>query len=250
MRSRGPALPGAARHVLLGDRRYRTARPAGNLSRVAPAAEQASLSTVIARAFPGALAADVRACASIITAAQPAPSVDFTVRAGDDTLFIPYRICNDEPEPGALATLAPRARVIARCVYTRHHDGHVRQRNLEQILPVTDHRVTAYVVQLAGEYVIEITAAIRAAFSELATAGTPHRAAYGRFAAANPGFTGLARARAISYWNQCYRRQYPVLASYPGHAFFAELKAAAREHAATARAGRGTEPGPAQPQAP
>jgi hypothetical protein len=90
--------------------------------------------------------------------------------------------------------------------------------------------VIPYVIQLAAEYVIEITAAIRAAFTRLA-AGSPHRTAYARFAAENPAFIARASARAISYWNEYYRRQYPSVASYPGHAFFTELKAAAREYA-------------------
>lgn len=35
-------------------------------------------------------------------------------------------------------------------LYTRHHDGHVRQRHLARIIEVTDSWIVPFVVQLIG----------------------------------------------------------------------------------------------------
>jgi hypothetical protein len=154
------------------------------------------------------------------------------VRTGSETLLIPYRIHNDEPDPAQLAGLAPRAQLIARCVYTRHHDGYIRERNLQPVLAATCDWVAPYIVQLAGEYVVEITRTIQAALSQLAVPGSAQHATYGRFAAQNPAFIERTCARAISYWNEHYRRQCPSLASYPARKFLTDLKAAGNAYAA------------------
>jgi len=102
-----------------------------SLTGVTISAEPADFAGVIARAFPRALAGDAAACAGVVPAAPMAPLGEFAVRAGSEELRIPGRIYSAEPGPDALAMLAPRARLMAGCVYTRHYDGHVRQRNLD-----------------------------------------------------------------------------------------------------------------------
>jgi hypothetical protein len=117
-------------------------------------------------------------------------------------------------------------------VYTRHCDGHVRERYLRQVLATTCDWVAPYIVRLAGEYVIEITRIIQASLSQLTVPGSAQHATYGRFAAQNPAFIELTRARAVSYWNEHYRRQYPSLASYPARKILTDLKAAGYAYAA------------------
>lgn len=211
-----------------------------SLANVTTGADSADFAGVIARAFPRALAGDAAACAGVVSAAPMAPLGEFAVRAGSEELRIPCRIYSAEPGPDALAGLAPRARLMVGCVYTRHHDGHVRQRNLERISAAPYPWVVPYVVCLAGEYVIEIIDVIEAALTDLASPGSPQRVMYGRFAAENPAFMNLTLARAVSYWNECYRRQYPSITGYPGHRLLASLQAAGRDYAAAA--GQGGDP--------
>jgi hypothetical protein len=91
--------------------------------------------------------------------------------------------------------MAPRAQLALRCLYTRHHDGYVRQRNLDQVVSAPEAWVVPYVVQLVGEYVVEIIEVIAAALPQLTVRGSPQRALYGRFAADNPAFIDLTAAR-------------------------------------------------------
>lgn len=180
------------------------------------------------RAFPHVLASDVTAAAGVMPATTNEHNRSFSVWVDDEELLVPYRIYHAEPDPIAVTELAPRAQLVLRCLYTRHHDGHVRQRSLEQVVTALELWVVPYVVQLIGEYVIEIIKVIAAALPELAVPGSPQRALYGRFAADNPAFIDVTAARATSYWNEYYR-QYQSPADYPGRQVIEAVRAAGRE---------------------
>ena len=143
------------------------------------------------RAFPRALASDVTAAASVMSATNNEHHRTFAVWVDGEELLVPYRIYHAEPDPDAITKLAPRAQLVLRCLYTRHHDGHTRQRSLEQVVIAPDPWVAPYVVQLIGEYVVEIIEVVAAALPELTVPGSLQSALYGRFAADNPAFIDL-----------------------------------------------------------
>lgn len=64
----------------------------------------------------------------------------------------------------------------------------VRQRHLEKVLGSTDPWVVPFVVQLVGEYVLEILVVICDELRDLATPGTFGHLAYGQFIVDNPAF--------------------------------------------------------------
>jgi hypothetical protein len=137
----------------------------------------------------------------------PLGSWDFVV--GDERLCAPYRIYNPTPRPKALARLEPVQRTVLECVFSRHHDGHVRQAAIRALLHTPEPWVVPFVVRLAGEYVVEISTDI----CEALEAQTP--AAHLDFAAANESFMASMSAKATSYWN-CYYRTRFARAEYPG----------------------------------
>jgi hypothetical protein len=184
----------------------------------------------LVRAFPAELASHVIAAASIVPAAAHDPTRGFTVWVDGEELVLPSRIYNAEPEPGAVDRLAPRAQLVLRCLYTRHHDGYLRQRNLEQVVRASDAWVVPYVVQLVGEYVVQIIEVIAAALPQLTVPGSQQRALYGRFAAENAAFIDLTAARVASYWDAYYRGWYRSLNDYPGRALIDALRAAGLEY--------------------
>lgn len=195
------------------------------------------LSAVIRRAFPVSLAGDVGACARIVPIARPWSAGEIAVRVESEQLFIPHRIYNDELGLRAMAELSPRAQIMIHGLYTRHHDGHIRQRHLEQVVAAQYLWAVPYVIQLVGEYVVEIIEVIEAALTQLIDQGSWQQASYGRFAAENPAFIKVTQARVASYWNAYYRRQYQSIADYPGHRFMVRLETAAREYATVNRPG-------------
>ena len=130
---------------------------------------------------------------------------------------IPSRIYEPEVLAHAANILPEANRAIVACLYTRHHDGFVREREVLKILPVNEPWVPPFVVQLAGEYVVQIIEQMYANVDLMPLD------CYARFAADNPGFIDLTKARAISYWDCYYRRDFPQFGHYPGFQFLNAL---------------------------
>jgi hypothetical protein len=187
-------------------------------------------STIIA-AFPAELADDVRSVSAVLPVAGLAPVDPFTVDVRGETLTIPARIYHPEPDPAAEHALTPAQRLILHCLYTRHHDGWVRQRRLEQVVASDAAWVVPFVVQLAGEYVLEIVRAITLGLPGLDVPHSATRRLYGEFVVRNPAFFARTEQRVVSYWDCYYRRRYPEFGSYPGRVLIAAFRAAASEHA-------------------
>lgn len=91
-----------------------------------------------------------------------------------------------------------------------------------------------FVVQLVGEYVIDIVADIERSLD--LGPSSPAAAVYGRFVADNGAYFDLTSQRVTSYWN-CYQRsRYPVRRPasgsefdvYPGFSLIESLRTAAR----------------------
>lgn len=85
-------------------------------------------------------------------------------------------------------------RELIDCILTRHNDGFVRQKHLAYIVKSSHEWVPVFVVQLLGEYVIEIIGVIDDNLKNLDAS-----------LLSNPSFLTLTRQRVLSYWD-CYYR--------------------------------------------
>lgn len=190
-------------------------------------------------AFPRRLHADLRAALKVLPPAEFPPASSFRVLLSDEVVRIPYRIYSPEPSADAEKALPPIQRAVLDCLYTRHHDGWVRQRRLERVIGLVEPWVAPFVVQLVGEYVEEIILAIeQSLLPGLDTPGSLADSVYGGFASENPQFVALTGQRATSYWACYYRRRHPELSDYPGYRLVAALEAAASRRGTAA----GTQP--------
>lgn len=156
------------------------------------------------------------------------PARPFVVNVEGEVLMIPYRIYGPELGAGDLATLSENQRILMHCFYTRHHDGRVRQRHLRSIIGEIHPWVAPFVVQLVGEYVLNILMDIRSGLTEVDVSGTQLHAVYGRFGAANPEFIARTRQRVASYWHCYYRNVWADRKYYPGTTVIDSLRVAAR----------------------
>ena len=98
-----------------------------------------------------------------------------------------------------LRKLSSLQKHLVNCVLTRHKDGYVRQSRLDQIIGFNQPWVPAYLIQLLGEYVVEIQQLIEARLQDL------DKNVYRNFLVANPEFFALTEQRVISY-SDCYYR--------------------------------------------
>lgn len=121
-------------------------------------------------AFPAALRHDAFVSISTLPEA-PLPSHTFSVNIGSEAVQIPYGIYHD---PALIHSehLTRTQDELLSCLLTGHHSGFVRQEKLKSILDSNHEWVPPFIVQLVGEYVIEIICSIRDNFDRLPS--TPH----------------------------------------------------------------------------
>jgi hypothetical protein len=178
----------------------------------------------------------VRVDAEIALEIMPPPKIrktePFLVAVDGGLVRIPYRIYNPEPPEALVSALDPLQRLLLSCMYTRHHDGHVRQRHNAHLLNSDRTFVVPFVVQLVGEYVLEILIDIQVGLINLNTAGSSERTRFGQFGAENPDFLARTISRIASYWGCYYRWNFPNLDDYPGMQLGLSLKSAAKEFSA------------------
>lgn len=198
-------------------------------------------------AFPPRLADDVRRVLGVVPESVTAPTMPFEVEVEGGTVAIPSRIYHEEPGTGSERGLSETQQMVLHCLYSRHHDGRVRQRHLEQILASGEPWAVPFVVRLAGEYVLEIITSIERGLPGLAEPRSAQRRLYGEFIARNPAFFARTERRVVSYWSCYYRRQYGAFGIYPGSVLLEALRAAAVEQVGTPWP-RHTPPPPAGPR--
>jgi hypothetical protein len=178
----------------------------------------------LARAFPARLAP------AVISIAQLLPNAGLratgSVTAGNsrtwpglvvagEPVVIPTRVYNPEPSPGAVAGLSHVGRVVAAAFCSRHHDGFVRQRQLGTLLGSDEPWTAPFIIQLPGEYVIEICRDIERSARTAFPARPAMQEGMLSFFGENRCFAALTKQRAISCWACYYRGLHASQDTYP-----------------------------------
>jgi hypothetical protein len=135
-----------------------------------------------------------------VAAALPKPdpptSHTFPVLVSEELLRIPHRVYHDLSLIDLASLNAVRTEILD-CLLTRHHNGYVREEHLKKILDKNHPWIPPFVIQLVGEYVIEVLYAIRDALRDL------DHELYRAFLISNPAFFRLTKQRLVSY-RACY----------------------------------------------
>jgi hypothetical protein len=176
---------------------------------------QPILIPVLRSVFPAGLESDVDA---VLTAVPPSLGFERVngpqVSIEGEGIELLSRLYSPEPPDDATRHLNDRQRLILSCLYSRHHDGYVRERHLLR-LQGDDPWIPHFVLQLVGEYVIEIC---QVALDQL---DAIPRASYETFAAENEEFVALVRRRVVSYAREYHRSMDFV--DYPAYRFMTSL---------------------------
>jgi hypothetical protein len=154
----------------------------------------------LAGAFPSIVRDDARLALSGFPGVNLPAAWSFSVRVGSEVVSLPYRVYAD---PALIHTdqLTDRQRELVDCLLTRHSDGFVREQHLARIIGSNHVWVPPFVIQLVGEYVIEILHLIHQNLQHLDTS------VYATFLRENPEFFATTKQRVASYWD-CYHRNY------------------------------------------
>ena len=163
----------------------------------------------ILSAFPQAVRDDVVRVVSVLPTAFHSSSATFRTTIGDEALIIPYRVYYDR-KAISFSNLTSLQQVVLGCVLTRHHDGFVRGENLGRIISRKESWIPPFVIQLVGEYVVEILEAIHNNLSSLDST------VYAAFLNDNISFWETTKQRVVSYWDCYYRRTWKHREDYVG----------------------------------
>jgi hypothetical protein len=150
--------------------------------------------------FPATLSAETSDVLARLASANEAVSPNgFSVNVRGERLLIPSRIYAGEQ---TFFGCGGRQRPYVDCLLTRHHDGFVRAKALGRVIALNEDWSIPFVVQLVGEYVVEILDQVEGSF------GLIDLAVVGGFVRDNPAFLQLTRQRVVSYWDCYYRRRF------------------------------------------
>lgn len=178
-----------------------------------------SQADLIKPGFPSYLHEDIEALCSTGTlefSREECILDPYAVVVHGETLMIPMR------EYLALeydvSVLSPRLMRIMECFYSRHKNGYLREKYLDRIIVDGSEWVVPYVVQLVGEYVIEILDLIHANIDRL------DQDAYVKFFLENQAYYQTTKRRVMSYW-ACYYRHLYGRENYVGFKILAHFDA-------------------------
>jgi hypothetical protein len=158
------------------------------------------LNIELATAFPVEIRKHALAALEAFPEPELPPSRKLSVRLGSDSVDIPYRIYNS-PILIAPDRLTDLEQNLADCLLTRHHNGVVRQQHLGRIIHLRHSWVPPFVVQLVGEYVVEI---IQVIYDNLSTIDGP---LYRNFIVENRDYLAHISQRVSSYRDRFYPDQ-------------------------------------------
>ncbi|MCT4780619.1 MULTISPECIES: hypothetical protein [Exiguobacterium] len=168
------------------------------------------------QAFPQSCAVDVRLVTRLLPRRlfRTTTSGTIEIACGEERLILPSRVYFEEVPEEKIQALTKRQRWLLYCLYTRHHDGYIREkyvRRLEAEQADADW-VLPYLIELTGEYVYEILERIEPMlhdWSEMQLSS---------FVQTDDVYMARIEQRIISYWNLHQRTAYPILwdSSYVG----------------------------------
>jgi hypothetical protein len=135
---------------------------------------------------------------------SPAKYKNIVANVLNERLAIPYRVYYEENNLRSIIKISTgENKILTLCLGTRHHNGFIREECLRQLILIDQPWVAPFVIQLLGEYVIEIIHFIAATLPQL------NKTTYGEFVRQNPALIATTKKRIISYWDCYLRHAYP-----------------------------------------
>ncbi|MCR4651564.1 MAG: hypothetical protein K5662_07380 [Lachnospiraceae bacterium] len=128
----------------------------------------------------------------------------------------PYRLYFEDDEY-AYDGLNDIEKSIYDCIFTRHCDGHIREKHLRRLLSTEMQEwFIPYLLRLSSEYVVEIVELIYETLKD------SDNQMIQDFCHNNPLLLKRAYTRMVSYWECFYKSEYPIFKSYVGCKLFKE----------------------------
>jgi hypothetical protein len=166
--------------------------------------------------FPTYLSGDVKFVVTKLESERDRDTKIIVTLSGE-TIQIPDRIYINPPQETIQNQFSDTQKLIVACLFTRHHDGLIREKYLKEIINSGKNWTIPFIIQLLGEYVIEIIQIIQDNLSKL------DKQALKTFLIDNNEYFQKTQDRVRSYW-QCYYRNQTKFEDYVGQQIIVELK--------------------------
>lgn len=129
----------------------------------------------------------------------------FDIQINKEIVRIPERIYSEDVGEVEEAALSQIQKQILNCYFTRHHNGYIRQKRVNNIFKsgMIHYWCIPYIIRLAGEYVVEIIDDINRNINLV------DEKALRDFIRQNQKFILTTEGRIASYWGEFYRHDYP-----------------------------------------
>ena len=132
--------------------------------------------------------------------------------ATGEVTFLIYRIYFHEPSPEHENELTETQKQILNCIYTRHHNGYIRENRLKNLFSFDHEWILPYKLQLLGEYVIEILFELDKHITDR------NIQQFKQLTLNNRKYWEQTKSRMGSYWNEHYRYpNYKKIKNYIGY---------------------------------
>lgn len=172
----------------------------------------------ILNAFPPNLTEDVRKVIGMLSIKDGDISNRcYEVNLEGTMVAVPERIYISDRKPHS--DMTSDEKMIMDCIFTRHYDGFVRQRHLQNLISCTEYWVVPFCFRLLGEYVYEILHDVRKHIDS-------NIDNYLRFVGENKNFFDKTKNQMFSYWDCYYKTKFPQIESYIGFDIFNYLDVA------------------------
>ena len=166
---------------------------------------------MIYTSFPKELHSDVKKVINILPIKEDCINENYTTYLlNNENLKMYSRIYFDEPNQELIDNLTSKQKIILNCIYTRHHNGYLRQQKVEKLIESKEYFVTPFMIQLIGELIFEILVPINDSVDK-------NTKNYVKFIEENQIYWNLTKSRMISYWNEYYRKEHEKLKNYIGY---------------------------------
>ncbi len=184
---------------------------------------------IITNSFPADLKPDVLEVFKIIPLESKykfdlISSRSYEIIVNSENLKIPVRIYFNEPKEQSEKQLTSRQKDILNCLFTRHHNGYIREKRLKLISDNLEKWTVPFIIQLVGEYIYELLPIIDKKINEKTLDF------YTEFRNENPKYWQQTESRMISYWNEYYRYKFPKLKEYLGFEIINRIKKTNAQH--------------------
>lgn len=133
----------------------------------------------------------------------------------DETYSFKYRVYAQVPEQQVVRV----SDFTMLALFTRHHNGFIRSCAIQRLMHLYPKECIPYLVQLLGEYVVEICEIICKHSTK------QQKAWVDSFLLQNKSYTRRIRSQVASYWDCYHRQKYPNLKDYPSFKYLFGSKA-------------------------